>query len=304
MMEKVRARFEVLDERFARVNGDDWMRRLYTGCRWTEGPAYFPAGRYLVFSDIPNDRMLRWDETTGAVGVFRQPSELRQRAHGRPPGPAGQLRAGHPPGHPHRTRRHRSPCSPTGTRATGSTARTTWSNAPTARSGSPTRATASTATTRATRRRRARSAPATSTASTRPAARSAVVADDFDRPNGLAFSADERTLYIVGHAGASTSAGSTLPPTATSPAARCSPPATAGSFDGLRLDDDRAGSGPPPTTACTASRRTAPSSASCTCPRSWPNLTFGGPRRNELFITASTSVYALNVNVNGVAYPA
>lgn len=37
-------------------------------------PAYFAAGRYLVFSDIPNERVLRWDEVTGAVGVFRQPS--------------------------------------------------------------------------------------------------------------------------------------------------------------------------------------------------------------------------------------
>ena len=39
-----------------------------------EGPAYFPAGRYLLFSDIPNDRMLRCDELTGAVGVFRAPA--------------------------------------------------------------------------------------------------------------------------------------------------------------------------------------------------------------------------------------
>src|SRR3569833_3952543 len=73
-MDLVKTDFEVLDERFARVNGDEWMQRLHTGCRWTEGPAYFPAGRYLVFSDIPNDRTLRWDETTGQVGVFRQPS--------------------------------------------------------------------------------------------------------------------------------------------------------------------------------------------------------------------------------------
>src|SRR5215475_7573371 len=74
MTSAVRAHFEVLDKRFARCSGDQWLQRLYTGCRWTEGGAYFAAGRYLVFSDIPNDRMLRWDETTGAVGVFRQPS--------------------------------------------------------------------------------------------------------------------------------------------------------------------------------------------------------------------------------------
>ncbi|MEV4078455.1 SMP-30/gluconolactonase/LRE family protein [Nonomuraea fuscirosea] len=47
---------------------------IHSGSRKTEGPAYFPAGRYLVWSDIPNDRLLRWDETTGAVGIFRCPS--------------------------------------------------------------------------------------------------------------------------------------------------------------------------------------------------------------------------------------
>ena len=64
----IKSEFEVLDERFGRVDGDSIVDVLYSGCRWAEGPAYFPAGRYLVFSDIPNDRMLRWDETTGAVG--------------------------------------------------------------------------------------------------------------------------------------------------------------------------------------------------------------------------------------------
>src|SRR3954463_11657213 len=72
--DSVKAQFEVLDERFRRCNGDDRVQRLHTGCRWTEGPAYFAAGRYLVFSDIPNDRMLRWDETNGVVSVFRQPA--------------------------------------------------------------------------------------------------------------------------------------------------------------------------------------------------------------------------------------
>jgi gluconolactonase len=63
MSEPIRSRFEVLDKRFAFFHGDAWLERLHTGCRWTEGPAWFPAGRYLVFSDIPNDRILRWDET-------------------------------------------------------------------------------------------------------------------------------------------------------------------------------------------------------------------------------------------------
>src|SRR3981081_1271535 len=67
--------FEILDPRFGKlVIHHAKLERLWTGARGTEGPAYFPAGRYLVFSDIPNDRILRWDETTGAVGVFRQPA--------------------------------------------------------------------------------------------------------------------------------------------------------------------------------------------------------------------------------------
>lgn len=66
--------YEILDERFAHLQGDVRLEPLYEGCRWAEGPTYVPAGRYLVWSDIPNDRMLRWDETTGVTGVFRQPA--------------------------------------------------------------------------------------------------------------------------------------------------------------------------------------------------------------------------------------
>src|SRR5689334_19211800 len=70
----VKAEFEVLDERFKSCGGDQWVEQLHTGSRWTEGPAYFPAGRYLVWSDIPNDRILRWDETDGQVSQFRSPA--------------------------------------------------------------------------------------------------------------------------------------------------------------------------------------------------------------------------------------
>lgn len=67
--------YEVLDERFRRcASGDQQLETLYEGCRWAEGPIYVPAGRYLIWSDIPNDRLLRWDETTNAVGVFRTPA--------------------------------------------------------------------------------------------------------------------------------------------------------------------------------------------------------------------------------------
>ena len=50
------------------------LERIATGCRWSEGPVWLGDTRSLVWSDIPNNRMLRWDEETGAVGVFRKPS--------------------------------------------------------------------------------------------------------------------------------------------------------------------------------------------------------------------------------------
>ncbi|MGE5734326.1 MAG: SMP-30/gluconolactonase/LRE family protein [Acidobacteriota bacterium] len=66
---------EVIDPRFAKYKvGNAAVERLYTGTRWAEGPVWFADGRYLLFSDIPNNRMLRWLEETGEVTVFRSPS--------------------------------------------------------------------------------------------------------------------------------------------------------------------------------------------------------------------------------------
>ena len=67
---------QVLDEdRFGSFKiGNAAVERLWTGARWTEGPVYFGDGRYLLFSDIPNNRIMRWDETTGQTSVFRQPA--------------------------------------------------------------------------------------------------------------------------------------------------------------------------------------------------------------------------------------
>jgi gluconolactonase len=50
------------------------IERLWSGARWAEGPAWFAAGRYLVWSDIPNNRMMRFVEPTGEVSVFREHS--------------------------------------------------------------------------------------------------------------------------------------------------------------------------------------------------------------------------------------
>ena len=50
------------------------VERLASGCRWAEGPVYFGDGRFLLWSDIPNNRILKWEEETGAVSVHRKPS--------------------------------------------------------------------------------------------------------------------------------------------------------------------------------------------------------------------------------------
>jgi gluconolactonase len=64
-----------LDPRFARIAlGHAAIERIAGGCRFTEGPVWFGDTRQLLFSDIPNDRIMRWDEETGAVSLFRRPS--------------------------------------------------------------------------------------------------------------------------------------------------------------------------------------------------------------------------------------
>ena len=66
--------YQIKDQRFAGlIHGNARLELIWTGARWCEGPAYFPAGKYVVWSDIPNDRVMRWDETDGSVSVFEQP---------------------------------------------------------------------------------------------------------------------------------------------------------------------------------------------------------------------------------------
>lgn len=66
---------EIVDASFkAYVNGNAAVERLYTGARWTEGPVWFGDRDCLLFSDIPNNRILRWDARSGATTVYRQPA--------------------------------------------------------------------------------------------------------------------------------------------------------------------------------------------------------------------------------------
>ncbi|MBI3684033.1 MAG: SMP-30/gluconolactonase/LRE family protein [Acidobacteria bacterium] len=65
----------VLDNRFNKYKiGNTPILRLHTGCLWAEGPAWSGVGRYLVWSDIPNNVQMRWCEEDGHVSVFRTPA--------------------------------------------------------------------------------------------------------------------------------------------------------------------------------------------------------------------------------------
>jgi gluconolactonase len=90
MREWVDVRWERLDERFESIGGDRRLERIFAGGRWLEGPAYSPAWRCLLFSDIPNDRTLRWDgprlvnvHAAGhASGARSTPGSCRHDEHG------------------------------------------------------------------------------------------------------------------------------------------------------------------------------------------------------------------------------
>src|SRR5262249_21935736 len=98
-------RVEAIDKRFKAKVGNAAIERIATGFRWAEGPVYFRDGGYLLWSDIPNNRIMRWLEDDGHVSVYRANSNYsngntRDR-EGRlitcehdsrrvtPPGPAG-----------------------------------------------------------------------------------------------------------------------------------------------------------------------------------------------------------------------
>jgi gluconolactonase len=69
--------FEVFDSRFGKYGaGTAPLRRVWTGGRWTEGPVYFADQHCVIFSDIPNNRLLRYDEVSGRTTVFREPSNF------------------------------------------------------------------------------------------------------------------------------------------------------------------------------------------------------------------------------------
>ena len=99
-------RVEILDERFRdMVVTHAAVERLHTGMRWAEGPVWFGDMRCLLWSDIPNSQMLKWEEETGSVSVFRR-GPFTNGNTPRPAGAAGVLRTRPAPGDTDRDRWH------------------------------------------------------------------------------------------------------------------------------------------------------------------------------------------------------
>ena len=294
MITSLPTELEVLDDRFRDCRGDDRVERFELGCRWAEGPVYVPAGRYLLVSDIPNDRILRWDEVTGAVGEFRHPSGY---ANGNTLDAWGRLvTCEH--GHRRVTRtEHDGSITVLAERYEGKRFNSP-NDAVVKSDGSVWFTDPAYGIDSDYEGHRAESEigachvyrldPTTGVCR--------IVADDFVRPNGLAFSLDETQLYIadsrVNHIRVFDVRGDSLG------GGRLFAESVDGPFDGVRLDDrgrvwTAAGDGvlcyDPDGTVI--GRLRLPETAS--------NLVFGGPKRNRLFITATTSVYSIMLTVNG-----
>ncbi len=296
--------FEILDERFRRcVKTSASIEQLWGEGRWCEGPAYFPALRSLLWSDIPNDRMLRWDEASGAVGLFRGPIGLY--GNGNTVDRQGRLVSCE-----HGSRRvtrteHDGRITVLAERYQGK--RLNSPNDVVVKSDGSIWFTD----------------PAYGIDSNYEGYQAEpevggdfvfridpesgdcrIVADDFVRPNGLAFSLDESQLYIADSGATHVTGGprhirvfdvsgdGTL--TGGAVFAEC----TAGIFDGFRFDDQGR-------LWCSASDGVHCYTAEgeligkILVPERVSNLCFGGPKRNRLFITATASVYAVMLPANG-----
>jgi len=292
-----------LDERFQRLFiGSARLEKLYEGCRWAEGPAYFPAGRYLIWSDIPNDRMMRFDETSNAVSVFRHP-------------------AGHSNGNTVDRQGRLVTCEHGNRRVT----RTEHDGSITVLASHY----------QGKRLNSPNDAVVKSDGSiwfTDPAygidsdyeghkAESEIghchvycidpqtgdiriVADDFVRPNGIAFSPDEKRLYVVDTGATHVKDGPRhmrvfdVDDKGSLSGGEVFATCTQGLFDGFRLDTEgriwtSAGDG----VHCYDPDGTL--IGKILVPEAVANVVFGGPKRNRLYICATTSLYSIMLPVNG-----
>jgi gluconolactonase len=285
------------------IIGHAKLERLWTGGRWTEGPAYFPAGRYLVFSDIPNNRIMRFDETSGVTSVFRDPA---RNTNGHTVDSQGRLISCEHQGRGISRTEHDGRVVMLATHFEGrrlnspndvvvNSDGSIWFTDPTYGIDSDYEGDA---------------APSEIGASNvyrldPDNGNMAAVATDRVKPNGLAFSPDERTLYISdtgathvpNHPRSITayavgSGGRNL----TAP--RIFAVSDAGFFDGFRLDVQ----GNIWTSTAEGVRCYAADGrhlGTIKVPELVSNVCFGGPKRNRLYITAQTSLFAIYLNTNG-----
>lgn len=296
--------YDILDPGFRQcIRRSARVERLYDGCRWAEGPVHFPAHRSLVFSDIPNDRMLRYDEVTGSVGVFRAPANY---ANGNTRDHQGRLltceqgsRRVTRTGHDGRVsvladridgRRFNSP-NDLVVAADGAV----WFTDPSY--GIDSHYEGHRAESELDGCHVYRLDPDTGAAR--------VVADDFVRPNGLAFSPDGRCLYVVDSGGTSVEGGPRhlrrfdVERDGRLRGGRVLAECPEGFFDGLRVDE--------------AGRLWISTGIGVACyrpdgtllgivrvPEPVANLCFGGPKRNRLYICATTGLYAVLLPVAGI----
>jgi gluconolactonase len=295
--------FEVLDERFARLPCmTATVRKLYGECDWAEGPAYFPGGRYLVWSDAPNNRMLRYDETDGSVSVFRSPSN---NANGNTVDRQGRLvtcehgsrrvtRTEHDGtitvlADKYQDKRLNSP-NDVVVKSDGSI----WFTDPTYGIDNDYEGNRSESEIGASYVYRIDP----------QSGEIKVVCDDFIKPNGLAFSPDESLLYVVDTGrthGAEHPAHMRVfdvSPEGGLSNSRVFADCTNGLFDGFRLDTEgriwtSAGDG----VHCYDPDGTL--IGKILIPEVVANVCFGGPKRERLFICATTSLYSVRLFING-----
>jgi gluconolactonase len=287
--------------------GSARLDKLYDGCRWAEGPVWFNDLNCLLWSDIPNQRMLRWspDGFGGSVSVFRQPSNF---TNGHTRDRQGRLVSCEHGGRrvtrtePDGTitiladsfggRRLNSP-NDVVVKSDGSI----WFTDPTY--GIMSNYEGYKADPEQPTRNVYRLDPATGDL--------AVVADDFGQPNGLAFSPDESVLYIADSASSHDPAwprhirafdveGARLR------RSREFAVIDVGLPDGIRTDIEgnlwsSAGDG----VHCFAPDGTR--LGKILVPETVANLTFGGPKRNRIFLTATTSLYAVLTATTGAQIP-
>ena len=291
----------VLDPRFERYRiGNAAVERIFTGCRWAEGPIWFGDHRCLLWSDIPNDRIMRWDETTRGVTVFRSPSNYTN-GHARD-------RHGRLVSCEHLTRRV------TRTEHDGSitTLVDTFDgkplNAPNdvvvASDGSVWFTDPGYGSMSNYEGREAALELPTAVYRLDPdgdAAEPVIV--DLDRPNGLCFAPDESLLYVVDSGSAPRSIHTYDIADGAVGDGRLFADMSPGGADGIRCDSDgnlwAACSGGEGHDGVHVFAPDGTRIGQIDLPEICANLCFGGVARNRLFMAASQSIYALYVNTTG-----